>query len=213
MYGCLVAASMLLSACSLAIDSRETAIDGVAELVSASWRGSLQELKGRWHIVQGPASYEEALELTSGMPQGLLQVPSYWEGAITDSSGFPLPNNGDAYLVLELELSNERPELAVYIESAGSAHTLSIYDDELLVGRVQAGRVAEFKEQEIPWWRPTILRIPNDTRRPTLVWHISNFHHSRGGPWTTPLIGAYEDVLEHHTRSGHRDFLCSGFSQ
>ena len=210
MYGCLVAASMLLSACSLAIDSRETAIDGVAELGSASWRGSLLELKGRWHILQGPASYEEALELTSGMPQGLLQVPSYWEGAITDSSGFPLPNNGDAYLVLELELTEERPELAVYVESAGSAHTLSIYDADRLVGRVQAGRVAEFKEQEIPWWRPTILRIPNDTRRPTLVWHISNFHHSRGGPWTTPLIGAYEDVLEHHTRSGHRDFFVFG---
>ena len=82
------------------------------------------ELKGRWHIVQGPASYEEALDLTRGMPQGLLQVPSYWEGAITDSSGSPLPNNGDAYLVLELELSDERPELAIYVESAGSAHTL-----------------------------------------------------------------------------------------
>ena len=81
--GCLNAPLRLLS-----IDSRETAIDGVAELGSASWRGSLLELKGRWHILQGPASYEEALELTSGMPQGLLQVPSYWEGAITDSSGF-----------------------------------------------------------------------------------------------------------------------------
>ena len=111
------------------------------------------ELKGRWHILQGPASYEEALELTSGMPQELLRIPSYWEGAITDSSGFPLPNNGDAYLILELELTEERPELAVYVESAGSAHTLSIYDADRLVGRVQAGRVAEFKEQEIPWWR------------------------------------------------------------
>ena len=109
-------------------------------------------------------------------------------------------------LVLELELSDERPELAVYIESAGSAHALSIYDADRLVGRVQAGRVAEFKEQEIPWWRPRILRIPTNIRRPTLVWHISNFHHSRGGPWTTPLIEAYEDVLDHQPLRSPR--LC-----
>ena len=98
----------------------------------------------------------------------------------------------------------------MYVESAGSAHTLSIYDADRLVGRVQAGRVAEFKEQEIPWWRPTILRIPNDTDA-QLWFGISRiFTTPGGGPWTTPLIGAYEDVLEHHTRSGHRDFFVFG---
>ena len=71
------------------------------------------------------------------------------------------------------ELTEERPELAVYVESAGSAHTLSIYDADRLVGRVQAGRVAEFKEQEIPVVASNYPAHPNDTRRPTLVWHIS----------------------------------------
>ena len=66
--GCLSAALRLL----LAIDSRETAIDGVAEPFGFLAR-LIAGTQGRWHIVQGPASYEEALELTSGMPQGLLE--------------------------------------------------------------------------------------------------------------------------------------------
>lgn len=208
--GAIVLLSILTTGCSLPIKTHEAVLDGVANFENSQWGQSLTELKGRWHIIQGPASYDEALELVSGMPKGLIEVPSYWEGQVIDSQSTPLPNNGDAYLALELELSRDRPELAVYVESAGSAHTLSLYDGERLVDRVESGRVGEFKDQEIPWWRPRILRIPYDTRRPVLVWHISNFHHSRGGPWTTPLIGSYTSVLEHQTRSGHRDFFVFG---
>ena len=196
--------------CSETINSQELVFDGRANLNGLSWTSQIQELSGRWHILPGPASVEEALELTTGAPRGLLPVPSFWEGYQIDSDRAPLPNNGDAYLVLELELAEDRPELAVYIESAGSAHTLSLYDDQRLVDRVQAGRVAEFKEQEIPWWLPRTLRIPTDVRKPIIVWHISNFHHSRGGPWSIPLIGSYKNILEHQSSSGNRDFFVFG---
>lgn len=72
------------------------------------------------------------------------------------------------------------------------------------------GEPGTTKATTTPRWHPVVLALPEGVDSVELVFHIANFHHSKGGPYKAVVIGDFETLNNNRKRDTSLDLLMSG---
>ena len=171
-------------------ENKPVAENGIIDL-----RGKMNDLEkpfyitGDWEIIYGehvePRKIEERIHDIE-----TIKVPSTWKGE--EYKGNILHGEGIATYRLRIVLDKGNTKrVGMIIPGWESAYTLYI-NNELYK---EIGKIGLSKEEEIPRWEPTIIFLPENEEEIELVFHISNFHHARGGPAMAPRIGYEQEIV------------------
>lgn len=117
-----------------------------------------------------------------------IDVPGGWNGY--ELNGEPLPAHGFATYRLMVLLQRPLPNLALKFLDMGTAYRVFVNGDTLL----SVGKVGTTPESSQPRYFPQVVDFSPDTNRIELVYHVSNFHHRRGGVWEVIKLGTEEQI-------------------
>ena len=179
----------LTAACGAGVD-RPRAEDGVLDLTDWDFAsdGSV-DLSGEWSLAWGqlldPATLDEWPDLAN--PE-TLDLPAMWNPHVVD--GAAVGPNGYATFWLEVRLPSTSDALGLRFHSMGTAYTL--YADGQFVAA--AGTVGDSRADSVPDWRPQVADLGSVRDTTTLVLHVSNFHHRKGGPVEVIELGLANQV-------------------
>lgn len=159
------------------------------------------ELKGDWEFYPFQIlTYGEFPETTS-----LLQkVPLVWNGNLPNKTNA----NGVGYGTLRLRLKSlPKQKLMLYITSIPTSN--EIYCGPVLIS--SSGKVATKIKDAIPNLSNSIGSIPEScSSYNEIIWHISNFHEFKGGPWIAPLIGKPNAIIREYSNHLAQDLFFLG---
>ncbi len=117
----------------------------------------------------------------------LISVPGMWNGSTPPGVDKPLSGEGYASYRLRI-LADRNISAAVYAPTVHTAYRLFLNGRELL----SQGEPGKNQASSRPLYRPEVLAFPLQRGENELVLHISNFHHAKGGTWTSLLLGDFE---------------------
>lgn len=118
------------------------------------------------------------------MSQTRVEVPHHWA-----VNGFD--NHGYASYRVKILLPYAYSKLSLYIPEQAHAYRA------LINGRLVAavGQVGKNAEEEKPATKPQIINFTADGATTLhLVFHISNYHHKKGGLWDSIVLGLPNDI-------------------
>ena len=139
----------------------------------------------------------------SCQPPIFVNVPGFWSQHA--QGGKKLPGQGYATYRLKVLFGREQRSLALRFQDMGTAYT--VYVNGKLLGSV--GVPGTDRHSTLPRYHPQIMGIDGKTSRLDLVFHVSNFHHRRGGAWEAIQLGQEGQVRElRERRVGVDLFLC-----
>jgi signal transduction histidine kinase/serine phosphatase RsbU (regulator of sigma subunit) len=144
------------------------------------------QLRGEWEFYPYQLlNYGEFPE----SPSYFLNVPAIWNEKLPNKSEL----DGIGYGTLRLRLKNHSlGGKMVYISSIPTANQL--YCGPILIS--QAGKISTNKLDAIPNLGNSLGTFPESCQTYNeIIWHISNFHEFKGGPWVPPLIGTKNRIL------------------
>jgi PAS domain S-box-containing protein len=118
---------------------------------------------------------------------GFINVPGSWNGH--DVNGKKLGGHGYATYRLRVRLPKARP-LAFKFLNMGTAFAVHVNGKNLFA----AGVPGKTAETTVPQYFPAVVDFTPEVPELDLVLHFSNFHHRKGGPWETILLGSVKDV-------------------
>jgi diguanylate cyclase (GGDEF)-like protein len=174
----------LLAGCSIDPGSRApSATAGRQDLSRHDFQESpLAYLSGEWRYFPG-----ELIDPTS-IPEGgqLVSVPHTWNGEAGPE--IESPGKGFGSYALLLELPRNAPPFGIGISSISSALRFYV-NGELLVS---GGSVSSDPANALPGYSPGIYPLPASAEPLTLVLHVSNFDHARGGFWEPAWVGSLD---------------------
>jgi adenylate cyclase len=114
-----------------------------------------------------------------------LKVPKAWNTQHTKNQ-FQDHGQGYGTYVIKILLNGDlTKEYALKILTISSAYKIFANEKCLL----SVGQVGKNKQEEIPEYNPLILDIYTNTNELYLIFHVSNFHHARGGIWDNIIFG------------------------
>lgn len=181
-----------LFAASAAYGTTPRAQKGVVDLSTWNFeRDGVAELSGDyefyWRQFLQPDTFQ-----TSSPPsaQHFIDVPGVWNGYKLD--GKSLPGKGYATYHLRVVLLQKMPELAFKFLDMGTAYTVFANGDTL----ISVGEVGTTPENSQPKYLPQVVTFSPDTNHIELVFHVSNFHHIRGGIWEVIKLGTTEQITD-----------------
>ncbi|MCP4137769.1 MAG: SpoIIE family protein phosphatase [bacterium] len=154
---------------------------GVLDLNINSWdfkQDGLLELSGEWEL------YRQQFYMEKNSEQANLHysnVPGLW----TSPKGY-----ASYRLKILLNKKHKKEPLAFKFGIMGTAFTIYINGKEL----TSVGTPGKTAESSRPKYFPHAAVFTPDSDELEVVMHISNFHHSRGGPRNTILLGRQPDI-------------------
>ena len=152
---------------------------GILDLRKADFNSNSTLLKGEWKFFwnsfQNPAHTDDHFEYTE-FPK--LWKESLWQNHAISSQGF-----ASYQITILLPKSNE--QLALKIPEVYSAYNLFV-NNKLIA---KNGKPGISKATEVPYWSNQVKPLNTTSDTLNLVLHISNFHHSKGGPIKNIEIG------------------------
>lgn len=119
----------------------------------------------------------------------LISFSRPWNEQLVDNQ--QLPGTGYATYAAEILLPPWADSLAMEVPAVYNAHALWI-NDKLMCAN---GKVGTSKDEMKPEWRPQTIKLKGmgDTLR--LVFHVSNFHTSRGGSALEVRLGTIDELF------------------
>lgn len=154
---------------------------------SEKWANPI-ELSGKWDFYWN--EFIDPVTLQTHQKPLTVQVPSYWNTLKKD--GKLLPQNGFCSYALKIILPPDFSEqLAIFFPSVDVAYRLFVDGEEVY----NSGRPAQTAEEEYPYYRATLIPFHPKSDTVSVVLHVSNFHHRRGGIWQTPTFGTAEVMV------------------
>lgn len=199
-----LAAIVLLSfaGCLKAQAPAPRAVQGSLDLREVSLFSEETALEGEWAFYPG-------VFLTKNFPPAsdYLKVAAVWNGQT--AKGSSLPGFGAGTYRLRLLLPAQRPPLALKMLTCSSACRV-FYSSGSPVEVYRAGTPGMHASDEIPDYRPGVVRLPDAGETVDVVVHISNFHHNRGGLWRNPVIGSEEKLMRSRSTALYWDFFLGG---
>jgi len=166
----------------------------------------LHSLAGEWEFAYGRFESPGATDRSRPLDDAaFVPLPSTWKDLV--SKGEKLPGSGYATYRLRIHLGPQAPErLALLVPAWETAYAL--YADGNLVA--EEGTPGVDRDSTVPRWRPVVVEFPVNGGAVELMAHISNFHHARGGPSMTPLLGTPGAVREFRERGLGVEFFTFG---
>lgn len=114
---------------------------------------------------------------------GFIPVPAYWSNQRLGAG--KLPGQGYATYRLRVLLNGVQQSLALRFQDMGTAYR--VYVNGRLLDAV--GVPGKDRESTVPRYYPQVLGINESVGRLDIVFHVSNFHHRRGGAWEAIQLG------------------------
>ena len=123
---------------------------------------------------------------------GFIDVPGSWNAyKINDEE---ISGSGYATYRLTLLLNNRFQQLAFKFLDMGTAYTVFVNGKRIL----SVGTPGKNAETTTPRYFPQVVSFIPDSSQLEIIFHISNFHHKRGGPWEDIQLGSVQQM--HHVR-------------
>jgi PAS domain S-box-containing protein len=126
----------------------------------------------------------------SHRPSIFVNVPGFWNNEVLE--GKRLPGQGYATYRLRVLLNGVQESLAMRFLDMGTA--FAVYVDGHPLGSV--GVPGKDRETTVPRYYPQVMSIKEKTDRLDIVFHVSNFHHRRGGAWEPIQLGEENRLRE-----------------
>lgn len=158
---------------------------GVLDLSGMPLSQGVFSLEGEWEFIYGRHVPPLDMDNSAWMEEvQIILVPSTWKGSTFQ--GDSLPGTGIATYRLRIALPKAQPlDLALLLPGWETAYKLFIDEKEVLT----VGTLGKEKEDTIPAWHPRIVPFTAKGEEVELLIQMANFHHARGGPAMTPLLG------------------------
>jgi signal transduction histidine kinase len=132
---------------------------------------------------------EDLNSSTPPEPTLYADVPSYWVDY--QHPQFEFGGMGYASYHLQILLPERRPlELALDVPVFDVSTELFINNTKIHL----RGKVGKSKENSIPAYNPKLVRITTESDTLSILVHVSNFHHRRGGFWKSMQLGHYSKI-------------------
>jgi serine phosphatase RsbU (regulator of sigma subunit) len=195
--------SLFLSNCTQNFSSKKQpfAQKGLLDLRSWDFKtdGSV-ELDGEWEFYWKKfVPYTD----TSKTDVVYVTVPSTWNKyqiKNQKTSGY-----GYGTYKLTVLLSKKHPEVSIKLLSYGTAYKLYANGNVVV-----NGKIATTKQNMTPYALPQVTNFSNDSRKIELVMHISNFHHPKGGFWSSIKLGNAKQIQLERDRLVAIDLIIAG---
>ncbi len=126
---------------------------------------------------------------------GTIEIPGNWNGLRT-SEGV-LSRKGFVTIAIRVIPPRNGTQLALKLAPVRTAYRL--YVDSLLIESV--GVPSTNAEDAVPAYSTRAVSLPATVEPFTLIFHISNFDNSKGGPWLTSFIGDIDTIFRQRNRA------------
>lgn len=183
------------------LESTETAQHGILDLRSRDLSSANVDLSGQWEFYWG----QLLLPGEQAEQRSYASFPSLWNKIKVD--GKPLPSEGYATYRLKLILPPGAPLLALRIPDIYSSYRLYVNDSLA----VENGKPAAKKEAASPFWSERIVLLPRHADTISLLMHVANFWHSKGGPHKPVELGNFEQIARQNKIDWGLDTITTGF--
>lgn len=149
-------------------------------------------LNGMWEIYWDTLLAPEEIASSEGIQPEFTDFPKIWNKT-RDEAGQKRSGAGYATYRLRLHL-NEHPDtlLALFIPDFYSAYRLFVNGKILATN----GEVGRERQQTTPYWRPVVQTLDLAGRDIEIVLQIANFHHYKGGPGESIVLGRNDWMQE-----------------
>jgi PAS domain S-box-containing protein len=133
-----------------------------------------------------------------------VNVPGFWSNHLLE--GKRLPGQGYATYRLRVLLNGEQQSLALRFQDMGTAFTVFVNGEPL----GSMGVPGKNRETTVPRYYPQIMPIRESTNHLDTVFHVSNFHHRRGGIWEAIQLGEETQLRDLRERRVGIDLFLFG---
>ncbi|HRP57617.1 ATP-binding protein [Agriterribacter sp.] len=183
------------------LESTKPAQEGLLDLRSRDLSSANINLSGQWEFY-----WSQLLLPGEEMEQrSYARFPLLWNKI--EVQGKPLPSLGYATYRLKVILPPATPLLALRIPDMYSSYRLYINDSLA----VENGTPASGKEEAKPFWSERIVLLPQHTDTISLLMHVANFWHSKGGPHKPVVLGNFQQISRQSKIDWGLDTITTGF--
>ena len=171
-------------ACRFTEDESPKAVKGVLDLTHWDFGedGPVYlngEYEFYWKEHVSPSNFSNA----SHQSLIFVNVPGFWNNQVLE--GKRLSGKGYASYRLRVLLNGVQQSLAMRIQDMGTAYAAYVNGHPL--GSV--GVPGKNRETTVPRYYPRVMGINEKSDCLDIVFHVSNFHHRRGGAWEPIQLG------------------------
>lgn len=159
------------------------------------------KLDGQWGICWQQLC--EPGDTTTHMT-GMTPFPRRWDDTLI--GGKKITPQGYASYMLTVLLPRNRNDLALEIPDTYTNYKLFV-NDKLFA---QSGTPGPTKETSIPKWQQFTRELFTETDTVKLILQVSNFLHSKGGPYKSISIGNKETLFSKRNKENALDFILTG---
>jgi PAS domain S-box-containing protein len=182
------------------------AVKGVLDLTDWDFtKNGPADLRGEfefyWMQMLSPMEFSKAAP-----PQGksFIKVPSYWNNF--EIEGRKLPGKGYATYRLIILLDTQKEPLALRLKEISTAYTLLMNEKKI----ASVGSSGKTRETTIPGFLRHVVDFVPNANQLDIIFHVSNFHHRRGGVWEVIQLGRKKDIRQIQDRKISFDFFLVG---
>ncbi len=153
-----------------------------------------------WRQYLPPVSFVNDQPVASGY----INVPGRWNGLEVD--GQPLPGVGYATYRLTVLLPDTLPALALKFLDMATAFSVFVNGEMILT----VGKPGRDAATSTPRYLPQVVDLGTLGRRMEIIYHVSNFHHARGGAWEPIRLGTKAQMHRAREQRLAFDLICFG---
>lgn len=158
-------------------------------------------LNGNWQFYAGDFLNIYELDTAASIPT---EVPKIWNDI--DWSGKPMGAFGIATYRAQILLNKTYHELALKIPAQATAY--QVYIGNKLIGN--GGKAGKNTLRSIPNAKPQIISFTPQSNKIDIVFHISNFHHKRGGLREPVTLGKEAVLITQKSKKLYYDIFLIG---
>ncbi|MCP4020297.1 MAG: PAS domain S-box protein, partial [Desulfobacteraceae bacterium] len=133
-----------------------------------------------------------------------IHAPDDWTDH--NANGSTIKGDGYATYRLTVLLKNTKEPLAVKLLTIGTAYQFYIDGQKSCSG----GKSGKDKASSSPGSVPQVVAFTPSQTKVELVFHVSNFHHARGGIWDKILLGHEKQIKALKRKQDKLDFFLIG---
>ncbi len=203
----LIASMLLVCGCSKNIGSQPSAVSGVMDL--SAWDFSSQgtvDLEGEWEFYWNRLISPEDFRVKP-QPGAVeyLDMPGFWNDRVI--AGRTLPGHGYATMRLTVKVGDNQGLCAIKVPHMYTAYRLWVNGRPVSSNGVTGIDAAH----ETPQFLPKMVVLSPESETLELVMQVSNFHHPKGGMWSSIQLGKETRIIgmERHL-AGFNSFLLGG---
>jgi PAS domain S-box-containing protein len=162
------------------------------------------DLSGEFEFIWLQHADPSRLSGISEAGAGYIKVPAYWSHR--NVKGEKLSGQGFATYRVKVLFDGPEESLALRFLSVGTA--FAVYANGRKLGAVGVPGID--RETSVPRYYPHVLAVDQRAGHLDVVFHVSNFHHRRGGIWEAVQLGKEDHLRELRERRVGIDLFLFG---